>query len=293
MRKKLEMFLKDRLNQALSGNGDMRTYDRKWDAKQQSLQKRSAEVVKILAAGAVRSLEENGNEILLRYGLHYKYVVKQKNSFFIEEGTEERQARFLGGELVHDEEILPPAQTFDPLSLFTEDDPIRLSYRYDRLKAVQYAERWWNEFNPAYPRFNDDCTNFISQCLHAGGIPMWGMPNRNRGLWIKSKSWSYSWTGAHAFKQLMAGSGGLKTKEVHSPQELLLGDIICIDFQGNGRYDHSLIVTAKDAEGMPLVNAHTTNSRNRYWAYEDSTAYTPNIQYKFYSIVENPLRNQE
>jgi hypothetical protein len=46
-------------------------------------------------------------------------------------------------------------------------------------------------------------------------------------------------------------------------------------------------VTGKDASGMPLVNAHTYNSRMRYWAYEDSTAYTPNIKYKFLSITDD------
>ena len=41
--------------------------------------------------------------------------------------------------------------------------------------------------------------------------------------------------------------------------------------------------------GMPLVNAHTYNSRMRYWAYEDSSAYTPNIKYKFFTIVDGWL----
>ena len=33
------------------------------------------------------------------------------------------------------------------------DDMPRISYRYDRLKAVQYAEKWWNSYNPAYKKF--------------------------------------------------------------------------------------------------------------------------------------------
>ena len=161
----------------------------------------------------------------------------------------------------------------------------RLAYTYDRRRAVQYAERWWNEFNPAYQKFTDDCTNFISQCLHAGGIPMSGIPNKKKGWWMRGKSWSYSWTSAHAFYLLLAGSSGIWTKKVSNPQELQIGDIICIDFEGNARFDHSLIVTAKDANGMPLVNAHTTNSRHRYWSYEDSSRYTPNIVYKFFAIL--------
>ena len=34
-----------------------------------------------------------------------------------------------------------------------EEDEERLSFQYNRLKAVQYAERWWNSYNPAYKKF--------------------------------------------------------------------------------------------------------------------------------------------
>ena len=80
---------------------------------------------------------------------------------------------------------------------------------------------------------------------------------------------------------------GLRAKEVSKPEELMLGDIICYDFEGDGRFNHNTIVTAKDIHGMPLVNANTTDSRLRYWSYEDSTAYTPNIQYRFFHIVDD------
>ena len=115
---------------------------------------------------------------------------------------------------------------------------------------------------------------------------MWGSPNRVKGWWMRGKNWSYSWTTAHAFYLLLASSVGIRTKRVSNPQELNVGDIICIDFEGTGRFDHSLIVTAKDVYGMPLVNAHTTNSRHRYWSYEDSSRYTPNIVYKFFVILD-------
>ena len=71
---------------------------------------------------------------------------------------------------------------------------------------------------------------------------------------------------------------------MESAEELSAGDVICYDFEGDGRFYHSTFVVAKDAEGMPLVNAHTENSRHRYWSYEDSTALTPNIKYKFFQI---------
>ena len=115
---------------------------------------------------------------------------------------------------------------------------------------------------------------------------MHGYPNRTGGWWMKNHNWSFSWTVANSMRWYLASAkAGLKAREVESAAQLEPGDVICYDFQGDGRFDHTTIVIGKDANGMPLVNAHTSNSRNRYWAYEDSTAYTPRIQYKFFAIV--------
>lgn len=159
---------------------------------------------------------------------------------------------------------------------------------YNAANAVAYAERYWNTTNPVYPRFTDDCTNFISQCLHAGGIPMVMSKEMGKGWWIrtgKGASWSYSWTVAHSL-YLLLKSGGPPMRAVtkSSAADLVPGDIICYDFDGNGRFQHNTIVVAKDGNQMPLVNAHTTDSSMRYWAYEDSTAYTPKIRYAFFHI---------
>lgn len=117
---------------------------------------------------------------------------------------------------------------------------------------------------------------------------MRGYPNRGKGWWMRSGNWSYSWTVANSMRwYLPSSNSGLRAEEVSSPDQLLIGDVICYDFQGDGRFDHTTIVTGKDASGMPLVNAHTYNSRMRYWAYEDSTAYTPNIKYKFLTITDD------
>lgn len=156
---------------------------------------------------------------------------------------------------------------------------------YDALKAVKYAERYWNEYNPNYPRFENDCTNYISQCLYAGGAEMVGGSNRTEGWWIRGNTWSYSWTTAHAlYLFLINNRKGLHAKVVDTAEQLLLGDVICYDFEGDDRINHTTIVVGKTADGEPLVNAHTYNSRNRLWRYEDSSAYTSEIQYKFLQI---------
>lgn len=159
---------------------------------------------------------------------------------------------------------------------------------YDAERAVAYAHRYWNSANPAYPRFTDDCTNFISQCLHAGGIPMLFSKEKTKGWWMrtgKASAWSYSWSVAHSLYLLLkSGRAPMRAEPKGSPEELVPGDIICYDFNGDGRFQHNTIVVAKDDSNMPLVNAHTANSQLRHWAYQDSTAYTPRIRYAFFHI---------
>jgi hypothetical protein len=65
------------------------------------------------------------------------------------------------------------------------------------------------------------------------------------------------------------------------PQKLAIGDVISYDWDGNGHYQHSAIVTKIDANGMPLVTAHTSNSNNRLWDYRDSYAWSSKTQYRF------------
>lgn len=278
-----------RVNQFVFDKRTHKVFFPKAEKKHNALAKRSAEIVKVRAVGRIVEMDEVEEFQTVKYQAHYQYLIKQKGILYLEEECEERLAKFYKNALVMDEEINPYEKQellHVPITPSLEDNDERLSFQYDRLKAVQYAERWWNSYNPAYKKFEVDCTNFISQCLHTGGAPMRGYPSRGAGWWLQNNNWSYSWAVANSLKIYFANSkSGLRAREVSSPSELLLGDIICYDFEGDGRFNHNTIVTGKDANGMPLVNAHTYNSRMRYWAYEDSSAYTPKIKYKFYTIL--------
>ncbi|QQZ08432.1 amidase domain-containing protein [Heyndrickxia vini] len=257
-----------------------------------SAAKRNAEIVKVKAITNITDKQQDDDHTYVKFDVHMQYLIKQKEKMYVEEQLEHHIASFYKNklydtrEIEHEDVILTPEKMDADFSSVRED--IRISYRYNRLKAVQYAERWWNSYNPAYKKFDVDCTNFISQCLHVGEAPMRGYPNKSQGWWLRGNSWSYSWSVANSLRLYLSTSkSGLQAREVSSPEELQLGDVICYDFQGDGRFDHNTIVTGKDAYGMPLVNAHTYNSRMRYWAYEDSSAYTPNIKYKFFTIIDN------
>lgn len=164
---------------------------------------------------------------------------------------------------------------------------------YHRDLAVAYADRWWNESNPEYEEFEVNCTNYISQCLFAGRAPMDYTGRRETGWWYKGRDngkewWSYSWAVSNALYAFLSGkrSSGLRAESVAAPEQLSLGDVIVYDWNGDGRFQHSTIVTAFDVDGMPLVNANTVASRHRYWDYRDSYAWTEQTQYRFFHIAD-------
>ncbi|MBM7660207.1 hypothetical protein JOC85_000974 [Bacillus mesophilus] len=256
----------------------------------QSLKNRNALVVKSQALCQIHDITETRNGVEARYSIQIKDLVKQRDKFINEEYVEERIALIENDEVVRDSLVKPQDDTesFDERDLDVEDDSVRQPFIYDRREAVRYAEKWWDSYNPEYEKFEVDCTNFISQCLHAGGAPMTGYSNRGKGWWMKNGSWSYSWSVAHALRRYLPNAkSGLRAVEKESASDLTLGDVICYDFEGDGRYNHNTIVVAKDSNNMPLVNAHTYNSRMRYWEYTDSSAYTPNIKYAFLHIVDD------
>ncbi|WP_284139543.1 MULTISPECIES: amidase domain-containing protein [unclassified Virgibacillus] len=263
-----------------------------WEKKQKLFEKREARIVRIRGSGQVFHTVKQKKREDISYLFHVVYLIKQGDFFYLEEQITPYRAILEDGALLHHMEITEDRKQTAKVDLNAEkllrsDKDEQSRFAYNRLAAVQYAERWWNSYNPEYRSFDVDCTNYVSQCLAAGGAPMWGAPNRGTGWWYNNNSWSYSWAVAHSLRWYLSGAKkGLKGTAVDRPEELIPGDVICYDFQGDDQWEHNTIVVAKDANGMPLVNAHTNNSRQRYWAYEDSAAWTPNIKYKFFRIGE-------
>lgn len=257
--------------------------------KKQNMKERGAKIVKTTVDGQIFNSFKFENQLTADYALHACHLIKQKNDFYLEEEIEYRRATFIEEKLMKDERWHTERGMESAPNVQRERvDESRSFFQYRRLAAVRYADRWWDSYNPAYKSFDVDCTNYISQCLRAGGAPMNGQSNRAKGWWYSGKNWSYSWAVAHSFRWYLSGaSTGLRAKELSSSDQLIPGDVICYDFEGDGVYDHSTIVTAKDYKGQPLVNAHTVNCRKHYWDYEDSVAWTPDIRYKFFRIAGN------
>ncbi len=87
---------------------------------------------------------------------------------------------------------------------------IGLALSYNPNSAVTYAYNWYNSFNPAYNSYDpNDCANFVSQCLKAGGMDLSGCITDNKGCVINvsnlascllQKGWSSSRTMPNSFK---------------------------------------------------------------------------------------------
>jgi hypothetical protein len=152
---------------------------------------------------------------------------------------------------------------------------------YNRIEAARYAIRYSQKPNHEYRYFKSfgdgggDCSNFISQCLLAGGAPMdfggaspwWykksGYSNKNYD------KWSLSWSVAHSLylclrtrnKRNLAGLQGI---EVNDLDQLEIGDIIQYENAEKKVY-HSAIITNFIFNGRfkePLVSQHSYDALN-------------------------------
>ena len=116
---------------------------------------------------------------------------------------------------------------------------------YDRTAALAYAKEWSFKRNPRYYDFSEiggDCTNFISQCLYAGGCIMNFTPDV--GWYCTNISnRSAAWTGVPFFYKFMTTNQGIGpfATEVEDVSLLLPGDIIQFGNPGRG-WHHSLLV---------------------------------------------------
>ena len=157
---------------------------------------------------------------------------------------------------------------------------------YSGEKAAEYALRYALVPNPSYQYFSShgdgggDCTNFISQCLHAGGAAMafgtsspWWYNNMGTSQTDDDKH-SISWAVANSlYWALRTRCGekipGIKAQEVDDLGLLRIGDIIQYENIGGAIY-HSAIITSFWF-GLPLITQHTYNAANI--SYIKSAAY--------------------
>ncbi|WP_328687903.1 amidase domain-containing protein [Streptomyces phaeochromogenes] len=173
---------------------------------------------------------------------------------------------------------------------------------YDRDKAAQYADKWSQgngsyvdkngreigdgepRYNPDYEQFDNNCANFVSQALHAGGWPKAGGWNKDddnnwtdnlTGPRGPSTTWSVAyrlWTYA------INDSRGerLRTWPPDDPNgdnqdvwSLEKGDLLFADWDpygaADGQIDHAMIITGRyTSQGFtePTYSQNTPHRNN-------------------------------
>jgi hypothetical protein len=157
---------------------------------------------------------------------------------------------------------------------------------YNRQQAVGYAASWWSGANPMF-RFMraNDCTNFVSQCLWAGGMPMAVTNRRDKGWWYlgPNEQWSYPWAVSNSLRWYLDTSG--RGQQRGAARDLELGDVISYDWHGGDGWDHTTIVVGFAGDREPLVAAHAAPAWERPWRYADSPSYSPRTKYLFWHIA--------
>lgn len=169
-------------------------------------------------------------------------------------------------------------------------------FAYNRASAYLYANQYWHSYNVSnYTTFivNGDCTNFVSQCLFAGGLT-----KTTTWKYVKAdgypRSYDYytsAWVNANDLKNYVKNNLGApilapKWKKVSIPSQntyayvndssnILASDsgkvIVFYDWTDDGIIDHSAILVqyGVDQDGYgatgDLISAHSTNHYKAIW----------------------------
>lgn len=194
------------------------------------------------------------------------YENDQENTFIINQ-LESTYNQFLSSEITQ-EEAIALARTFLPTKLqngntkpFYPDRNSGINLANARAYAEKYAVKpnLYYGVERSYVHGDVDCTNFASQILHAGGIPMEVYSDQNKGWWWKAKGGdrSTSWVNANVFKNYMGS--GYSTRNWNSfVANVRSGDFIGVDFSNDGTVDHIGFVYHK-ANGKLRIAQHTRN----------------------------------
>lgn len=155
-------------------------------------------------------------------------------------------------------------------------------YRYDREKARSYIERYALSPNRqlAYCALNDgtkaNCTNFASQVLWQGGVPMQYTNSDNTGWWYRYSCLptgsSSSWRQVNRLLQYLVTETNIGEFKKNA-RDLKLGDLIFYrvrhssdGYSCNGNlFNHTTVVSGFDSRGEPLVSYHSNDALNVPW----------------------------
>ena len=135
-------------------------------------------------------------------------------------------------------------------------------YALDIEAEIEYARRWVYTGNPDFYDFSalgGDCTNFVSQCLYAGGAVMNYTPDLG-WYYISLSDRAAAWTGVEFFYNFIVNNRSVGPFGIEVPLSgAQRGDVV--QLCGIDRCYHSLLVT-DISDGEIYVAARTNNVFN-------------------------------
>ena len=207
---------------------------------------------------------------------------------------EEQEAMF--SYLLHHARACEDSQSIEFLENLKITDPVQLAanYTYSGTAAKDYALNWWHRFNTAqYPNMEGmggDCTNFVSQCMKAGGIPMdssWYCYKKNSTYLrpVNGTQLDYSWNLKKPKNPWTSLAEFTSYWQPRTPtsyyskdyyrsnhnsiynSSIALGDIVvlCGGLAGAVTWgEHAMIISAYDTTNKDFKLAGHSNARNYY-----------------------------
>lgn len=128
---------------------------------------------------------------------------------------------------------------------------------YNPTSAITYANQWYNGHNSSYSDYDNDgspltsdCCNFVSQCLHEGGIQTDGTApaDYSSGWYIDS----FNWISVGGFFSYWANKvGSVRANgSISNMNNCIPGNPICAA-------QHAVLCTGYNGSGVPVYNAHS------------------------------------
>ncbi|WP_370941927.1 amidase domain-containing protein [Amycolatopsis sp. cg5] len=182
---------------------------------------------------------------------------------------------------------------------------------YNRQAMADYAKRWALDRNSAYPSFGNDCTNFVSQAMSAGGWlhvvnpGPFGNPT-DKGNWYMRylsthAGYSQTWSVADMFRYFAIDNSTPRRVTLNGNHSRR-GDVIWADWDlangspgVDGHWDHVMIITGDAYPNVDdwitkTVSYHTTDTRDvpLQQVWEKSMKRSPNFGFYFGYLIDAP-----
>ena len=163
---------------------------------------------------------------------------------------------------------------------------------YSASDAAEYAVKWGEDRNGIYPNYNlsgGDCTNFVSQCIYAGGLDMSGS-SATVGIVESTSNWyciyikstlgirkyevTTSWMRVSDFNTYLSSLVSKSTKTTLSSliSSCSAGDVVQLADKTTGTPYHSIIINAKDSTTAYFCGHSSDRSDENVKTYlDDST----------------------